>query len=130
MCFLAELCHGPGKCNCFLGGNGARSFGGSYFWRPNRHHQTDTGFSKTAVSPDNGSFAFPVLPVGPYRLEVKKDGFASYQQNGIVLTVNQVAQLSVTLQLGEIKEVIQVNESTPQVDTTTGTLSLLVDQRK
>ena len=38
--------------------------------------QTETGFSKTAVSPDNGSFAFPVLPVGPYRLEVKKEGFS------------------------------------------------------
>lgn len=92
--------------------------------------QTETGFSKTAVSPDDGSFAFSVLPVGPYRLEVRKDGFASYQQTGIVLTVNQAAQLPVTLQLGEIKEVIEVKESASQVDTTTGTLSLLVDQRQ
>src|SRR5439155_14477300 len=67
--------------------------------------QTDTGFSKPAVSSDNGSFAFAVLPVGPYRLEVRKEGFASYQQTGIVLTVNQAAQLPVTLQVGEITEV-------------------------
>ncbi|MCI0401705.1 MAG: carboxypeptidase-like regulatory domain-containing protein, partial [Gammaproteobacteria bacterium] len=92
--------------------------------------QTDTGFSKTAVSPDDGSFAFPALPVGPYRLEVRKNGFTSYLQTGIELTVNQTAQLSITLQPGEIKEVAEVNASAPQVDTTTGTLSLLVDQRR
>jgi hypothetical protein len=92
--------------------------------------QTDTGFSKTAVSSDSGSFAFAVLPVGPYRLEVRKEGFSSYQQTGIVLTVNQAAQLPVTLAVGEIKEVIQVTESASQVNVTTGTLSQLVDQRQ
>ena len=92
--------------------------------------QTDTGFSKSAVSSDSGSFAFPVLPVGPYRLEVRKEGFSSYLQSGIVLTVNQAAQLPVTLRVGEIKEVIEVTESASQVNVTTGTLSQLVDQRQ
>ena len=31
--------------------------------------QTDTGFSQSAQSAADGSFAFPVLPVGPYRLK-------------------------------------------------------------
>jgi len=65
--------------------------------------QTDTGFSKTTESSDNGSFAFPVLPVGPYRLEVRKQGFAGYQQNGIVPTVNHAAEVPGMLQYGEIK---------------------------
>jgi len=39
-------------------------------------------------------------------------------------------QLSVTLQLGEIKEVIQVNEEHTTGRYDEGTLSLLVDQRQ
>jgi hypothetical protein len=92
--------------------------------------QTDTGFSKTAVTAGDGSFAFPVLPVGPYRLEVKMEGFAGYKQTGIVLTVNQAAQFSVTLQPGGLKQAIEVKASVSPVDTTTGTLSQLVDQRQ
>jgi hypothetical protein len=53
--------------------------------------QTDTRFSQSKESASDGSFVFPVLPVGPYRLEIKKEGFATYQQTGIVLTVNQAA---------------------------------------
>ena len=92
--------------------------------------QTSTGFSRTIKVAEDGHFAFPTLPVGPYQLEVKKEGFSSYRQGGIVLTVNQAAQLSVTLQVGELKEVIDVSASASQVDTTTGTLSQLVDQRE
>lgn len=92
--------------------------------------QTDTGLSKTVESSDDGTFAFASLPVGPYILDVKKSGFSSYQQKGIVLTVNQVVQLPVTLQVGEVKEVIEVSANAAQVDTTTGTLSQLVDQRQ
>ena len=92
--------------------------------------QTSTGLSRTIKVAEDGHFAFPTLPVGPYQLEVKKEGFSSYRQGGIVLTVNQAAQLSVTLQVGELKEVIDVSASASQVDTTTGTLSQLVDQRE
>ncbi|MCI0626192.1 MAG: carboxypeptidase regulatory-like domain-containing protein [Acidobacteria bacterium] len=91
---------------------------------------TDTGFSRSVVSLDDGSFVFPALPVGPYRLEVKMEGFASHQQTGIVLTVNQAAQLMIALEPGGIKESIEVNASASPVDTSTGTISRLVDQRQ
>ena len=31
--------------------------------------QTDTGLSRTVISNETGFYAFPNLPVGPYRLE-------------------------------------------------------------
>jgi len=92
---------------------------GQLFLAPNRHHQLIRGFQDRSVTRQR-KFCFSGASRRAVSPRSQKDGFASYQQNGIVLTVNQVAQLSVTLQLGEIKEVIQVNESTPQVDTTTG----------
>jgi hypothetical protein len=92
--------------------------------------QTDTGFSQSAKSAGDGSFAFPVLPVGPYRLEVKKEGFESYEQTGIVLTVSQAAQLSVSLKPGTVRQSVVVKATAPLVNTTTGDLSGLVDSQQ
>ena len=92
--------------------------------------QTDTGFSQSKESANDGTFVFPILPVGPYRLEVKKEGFSTYLQTGIVLTVNQAANLSVTLKLGEIRQTVEVKERASPVETTTGTLSNIVDRRQ
>src|SRR5690242_3258898 len=50
--------------------------------------QTATGLTRTAVSDDAGGYVLPNLPVGPYRLEATLQGFRSFVQTGIVLTVN------------------------------------------
>ena len=50
--------------------------------------QTNTSLTRTAVSDDAGGYVIPNLPVGPYRLEATLQGFRTYVQTGIVLTVN------------------------------------------
>jgi hypothetical protein len=92
--------------------------------------QTDTGFSQSTKSDGNGRFTLPVLPVGAYRLQVTKEGFNSYQQTGIVLTVSQEAQFSVSLQLGAVQQTIHVSAAPSPVNTTSGELSQLVDQQQ
>ena len=47
--------------------------------------QTGTGLVRTVPSGADGSFTLQNLPVGPYMLEVTKEGFAKYLQTGIVL---------------------------------------------
>src|SRR5689334_19884550 len=49
--------------------------------------QTDTGFTRTAVTDAEGGYTLPNLPTGPYRLEVALQGFRTYVQTGIVLQV-------------------------------------------
>src|SRR5437868_2747408 len=50
--------------------------------------QTDTGFKREVVTDVTGAFSFPGIPIGPYRLDAALQGFRSYAQTGIVLTVN------------------------------------------
>src|SRR5689334_19624571 len=50
--------------------------------------QTETGQARSAVTVTDGSYLFPNLVIGPYRMEVSKEGFATYVQTGIVLNVN------------------------------------------
>src|SRR5437764_20342 len=47
--------------------------------------QTATGVVRSTSSSDNGNYALPNLAVGPYLLEVTKEGFNKYVQSGIVL---------------------------------------------
>jgi len=92
--------------------------------------QTNTGFSQSTNSSADGSFAFPVLPVGNYQLGVTKEGFASYEQTGITLSVSQPAQFSITLQVGTVEQIIHVTAAASPVNTTNGELSQLINQEQ
>ena len=50
--------------------------------------QTETNFSRSAVTDENGNYMLPNLPVGPYRLQAMLSGFRTFRQTGIVLQVN------------------------------------------
>ena len=58
--------------------------------------QTETGFKRDVVTDANGSFSFPSIPIGPYRLEVMLQGFRTSAQTGIVLQVNSNVAIPVT----------------------------------
>src|SRR5436309_634040 len=49
--------------------------------------ETNKKSSRTVLTDPTGHYVLTNLPVGPYRLEVKANGFKDYQQTGIVLQV-------------------------------------------
>ena len=49
--------------------------------------QTGTGAIRTVTSGADGNYVLPSLPIGPYSLEVTKQGFSTYVQTGIELQV-------------------------------------------
>ena len=91
---------------------------------------TETGFSLTTSSSDDGGFLFPRLPVGSYELTADKPGFSTYVQKGIQLTVNQLANQTLVLQVGQISDRITVEANADLVDTRSGTVGQLVDREK
>ncbi len=93
-------------------------------------HNTETGFEVSSVTGVSGLFVFPRLPVGNYRLTVEKPGFATYLQEGIVLTVNQSATQNVTLRVGQVSERVVVSANVELVTTGTATVGQLIDERR
>ena len=79
--------------------------------------QTETGFTRTAQSASDGAYLLPTLPIGPYRLEVKKAGFAAYIQNGIVLQVDTNPAIDVALKVGSVSEQVSVEAAAAMVET-------------
>src|SRR5436190_23551253 len=64
--------------------------------------QTNTSLARTAVSDDTGGYVIPNLPVGPYRLEAVLQGFRTYVQTGIGLTVDATPNVHVTMAPGPV----------------------------
>src|SRR4051812_27147935 len=71
--------------------------------------ETNKQSSRTVLTDPTGHYVLTNLPVGPYRLEVKANGFKDYQQTGIVLQVNNNVQINVTMQVGSISERVEVS---------------------
>jgi hypothetical protein len=90
--------------------------------------QTDTGRKSTATSQGDGTFVFPTLLPANYSVSVSATGFETYDQTGLVLQADQALTVRATLKVGAATETVEVTSSVPQVDTTTGTLSQVIDQ--
>jgi hypothetical protein len=91
---------------------------------------TDTGVTRSTVSESSGAYVLANLPVGPYRLEVKLQGFRTFQQTGIVLQVNTNPVVDVVLQLGEVAETITVSGNTTMVETRNTSVGQTMDNRR
>jgi hypothetical protein len=78
---------------------------------------TDTNGARTVQTGGDGSYDFPNLPIGPYRIEVTKQGFTKYVQAGIVLQVNTNPTVNVTLQVGAVTQTVEVQANAAMVET-------------
>jgi Carboxypeptidase regulatory-like domain/TonB dependent receptor len=78
---------------------------------------TGTNVSRTILTENDGSYLFTLVPIGTYRVTAERAGFRRYVREGIVLSVNQNAKLDISLQVGQVKDVIEVTENVTQVDT-------------
>lgn len=77
-----------------------------------------------------GFYSFPALDPGQYTLEIEKLGFQRNLQSGLTLTVGQNLRVDVTLTVGQLTQEVNVTSQAPLVDTTSGTVSSLVDDRR
>src|ERR1051326_1553141 len=95
-----------------------------------RATQTGTGAVRVVTSGDDGGYVLTNLPIGPYRLEVKKQGFSTYVQTGIILQVATNPTIDVALKVGSVSEQVQVEANTTLVETqATGVGTVMENQR-
>jgi len=92
--------------------------------------QAERGISSAAQTNIEGFYSFPALEPGSYTLTVEKEGFERYVRSGLVLTVRQNLRVDADLQLGAVTKTVNVTSEAPLVDTASGTVSSLVDDRR
>ncbi|MCI0718210.1 MAG: TonB-dependent receptor, partial [Acidobacteria bacterium] len=92
--------------------------------------QQSTGQTFQAITNESGAYVASSLPVGAYSLTVEHLGFKQYTRGGIVLTANQVARIDIRLEVGSVSETIEVTTKLTPVNTSTGTLDTMIDDRR
>ncbi|MBZ5555896.1 MAG: TonB-dependent receptor [Acidobacteriia bacterium] len=77
----------------------------------------ETGIARTVVTNERGLYRAPLLPLGTYRVVAELQGFKTYTQTGITVSVGATAVVNVTMAVGAVSETITVNADSPLVDT-------------
>jgi hypothetical protein len=88
---------------------------------------TGTGYSRTAMTASDGSYSFPDILPGSYNLQVAKEGFKTEQEQAVDLHVSSTVVLDVKLQVGATSTVVDVEANPVQVETTNGTLGVVIE---
>jgi hypothetical protein len=91
---------------------------------------TGTGLSRSVLSGPDGAFLVPSLPVGTYNVTVEKQGFNTQVREGITLTVDQAASLSVTLEVGGVSQSVTVAAGAELVSLRDAEVGQLVDEKR
>ena len=92
--------------------------------------ETDKGSVHSVTTDASGQYVLPNLPVGPYTLEVKANGFKDYVRTGIILVVNNNIQINVPMQVGSISERVEVTGTTSLVETKETSVSSVIDEKR
>ncbi|HKO19980.1 MAG TPA: carboxypeptidase regulatory-like domain-containing protein, partial [Acidobacteriaceae bacterium] len=89
-----------------------------------------TGEVSSVVSDGAGAYVFPALPPAQYTITATAAGFSTFVQANTLLQADQAVTVNAQLKPGAASQTITVTDTPPQVDTTTGTLSQVIDEKR
>src|SRR5580704_12326612 len=86
----------------------------------------DTGATRTVSSNQQGEYSVPALLPGAYNITVEANGFKAVHQNGVVVEVDQRAQLNFALTVGSTTETITVQGIAPLLNSSDASVSTVI----
>ncbi len=82
---------------------------------------------RTLTTGEEGEYSAPSLPVGTYSVTVEAPSFKKSQQTGAKLDVNQRRQIDITLEVGNVSEVVTVAADQLSVELATPAASTIIN---
>ena len=89
----------------------------------------ERAIERLTVSGADGRFVIAGLPVGRYDVRAELSGFKPVVRQGVPLAVGDAASIEFTLEAGGVAETVSVIGEASRINTRTGELSYLVDER-
>jgi hypothetical protein len=90
----------------------------------------ETGATRNVIADAEGRYAAPALAIGRYEVSAGRTGFATEIRTGITLAVGQQINVDFTLQIGELRQAVKVEETLLPVNLSTQQTSGLVGERQ
>jgi Carboxypeptidase regulatory-like domain/TonB-dependent Receptor Plug Domain len=87
-----------------------------------------TNEARTTSTGSNGTYSFPNLPPGQYRVEVQQDGFKQFVRSSVEVQVDVTSRVDVSLEVGNVAESVVVTGESPLLQTDSSSLGTVVSQ--
>jgi carboxypeptidase family protein len=89
----------------------------------------ETKTTQTASASADGGFVFPTVLPGRYTLTVSKQGFETTAYKGLIVYAARTTNQTVTLKVGAVSQIVEVEGTAQVLQTTATTVSGTVDQK-
>ncbi|HTW82059.1 MAG TPA: carboxypeptidase-like regulatory domain-containing protein [Terracidiphilus sp.] len=86
-----------------------------------------TGVKQSTVTSSGGLYSFMSLAPGTYKITATEKGFQTMVQDHVRVTVDQTTLLNLTLNMGNVSQVVTVNATSDVLDTSNSTVGQLID---
>jgi hypothetical protein len=73
----------------------------------------ETGAARVVISNEEGTYRAQLLPLGRYQVTGELQGFKKFEQRGISLSAGQLAQINISLSVGNLAETVTVTQESP-----------------
>lgn len=87
----------------------------------------ETGAVRLSITNDQGRYRATALPIGTYELSVELAGFKRSVQTGIKLNVADSLRVDLTLEIGEVTELVTVEAGVTRIQSETSELSDVIE---
>ena len=91
---------------------------------------TATNQSTKYTTDVSGSYTANLLRIGNYTVEAEKEGFQRTVQSNVDVGVNQVVRVDLVLQVGEVRQTIEITGAPPLLQTETSSLGTIETERR
>ncbi|MGO9270819.1 MAG: TonB-dependent receptor domain-containing protein, partial [Terriglobia bacterium] len=90
----------------------------------------DTGFKRQAITGNSGVYSLSSLPTGMYDLTVSAQGFKTYAEKGIELSVGQTRTVNAQLVVGATTTTVEVRASAQALDSNNAEISTVIQSQQ
>jgi hypothetical protein len=90
----------------------------------------DTNFHRDTTSGADGVYRLLALPPGQYKVSANAPGFNAYEATDITVKVNDELRVDINLQVGSLKQAVQVEANTVQVETDNTQLGQVIESKQ
>jgi hypothetical protein len=89
----------------------------------------DTNTKNQISSDSSGSYSFPNISPGRYKIQVEKSGFKSFVREPIIVEVESGLRVDIVLPVGAASETVEVTGEAPLLQPETNSLGQVIEQR-
>jgi hypothetical protein len=90
---------------------------------------TDTNQKFEVKTNKDGNYSIPSLPVGPYRMQIEREGFRTILKEDLFLHTQDVLQINFQMAVGSTSETVTVTGEGSPINTSDATVGTVIDRQ-